>query len=131
MGLAIRAVCLGLAGPALATVSAVAADWQVLGEKVVDFRENPEVVTARPDAGAFARIKIEVRQANIEIESVKVNFNEGRAFDVPLNAYVGAGSSRVIDLPSAKQIARIELNCRSASLAAEGRVAVVRILASN
>lgn len=129
MKLAIRAVCLGLVGLALAAVSAVAADWQALGEKVVDFRKSPEVVTAKTDAGAFAKLKIEVKQANMEVQNVKVLFSDGQSFDVALNGYFGAGSSRVIDLPAAKPIGKVEFTCRSVS--SEGRVALVRILGSN
>lgn len=129
MKLAIRAVCLGVAGLALAAVSAVAADWRVLGEKVVDFRKNPEAVVAKADAGAFAKIRVEVKQANLELQNVKVLFSDGQSFDAPLNAYLGAGSGRVIDLPAAKSIEKIEFTCRPVST--EGRVALVRILGSN
>lgn len=128
---AIRAVCLGVAGVAVAASSAVAAQWQLLGERLVDFRKDTVAVTAKPDAGAFAKIKIEVKQANMQIANVKVVYSDGESSDVKLDHYFGAGSSRVVDLPAAKQVASVELTCRAASSSSEGRVGLVRVLGSN
>lgn len=129
MKLAARVVCLVVVGLAASIVPAMAADWQALGERIVDFRTNPETVVAKVSEATFAKIKIEVKQTNIEIQNVKVVFDDGQSFDVALNKYMGAGSSRVIDLPTAKAIQKVEFSYRPAS--AGSKVALVRVLGSN
>ena len=129
MKLAARVVCLVVVGLAASIVPAMAADWQALGERIVDFRTNPETVVAKVSEAAFAKIKIEVKQTNIEIQNVKVVFDDGQSFDVALNKYMGAGSSRVIDLPTAKAIQKVEFSYRPAS--SGSKIALVRVLGSN
>ena len=129
MKLAARVVCLVVVGLAASIVPAMAAGWQALGERIVDFRTNPETVVTKAGQGTFAKIKIEVKETNIEIQNVKVVFDDGQSFDVALNKYMGAGSSRVIDLPTAKAIQKVEFSYRPAS--AGSKLAVVRLLGSN
>ena len=129
MKLAARVVCLVMVGLAASIVPALAAGWQALGERIVDFRTNPETVVAKAGASTFAKIKIEVKQTNLEIQNVKVFFDDGQSFDVALNKYMGAGSSRVIDLPTAKAIQKVEFSYRPAS--AGTNIALVRLLGSN
>ena len=129
MKLAARVVCLVVVGLAASIVPAMAADWQALGERIVDFRTNPETVVAKVSEATFAKIKIEVKQTNIEIQNVKVVFDDGQSFDVALNKYMGAGSSRVIDLPTAKAIQKVEFSYRPAS--SGSKIALVRVLGSN
>ncbi|MDD5562778.1 MAG: hypothetical protein PHQ91_03615 [Thermoanaerobaculaceae bacterium] len=129
MKLAARVACLVVVGLAASIVPAMAAGWQALGERIVDFRTNPEAVVAKATDGTFSKVKIEVSQTNMEIQNVKVVFDDGQSFDVALNKYMGAGSSRVIDLPSAKAIQKVEFTYRPAS--SGSKVALVRILGSN
>ena len=129
MKLATRVVCLAVVGLVASIVPAMAADWQALGERIVDFRNSPETVVAKTGEGAFDKVKIEVKQTNMEIKNVKVVFDDGQSFDVALNKYMGAGSSRVIDLPAAKGIAKVEFTYRAAS--SGSKVALVRVLGSN
>lgn len=129
MKLAARVVCLVVVGLAASIVPAMAADWQALGERIVDFRTNPETVVAKDSEATFAKIKIEVKQTNIEIQNVKVVFDDGQSFDVALNKYMGAGSSRVIDLPTAKAIQKVEFSYHPAS--SGSKIALVRVLGSN
>ncbi len=129
MKLAARVVCLVVVGLAASIVPAMASGWQALGERIVDFRTNPETVVAKANDAAFTKIKIEVKQTNLEIRNVKVVFDDGQSFDVALNKYIGAGSSRVIDLPGAKAIQKVEFSYRPAS--AGSNIALVRVLGSN
>ncbi|HQT94865.1 MAG: hypothetical protein B7Z61_03075 [Acidobacteria bacterium 37-71-11] len=129
MKLAARVACLVVVGLAASIAPAMAAGWQALGERIVDFRTNPETVVAKTGEGTFGKIKIEVKQTNIEIQNVKVVFDDGQSFDVALNKYMGAGSSRVIDLPTAKAIQKVEFSYRPAS--AGSKLAIVRLLGSN
>jgi ribosomal protein S4E len=129
MKLAARTVCLVMVGLAASIVPAMAAEWQALGERIVDFRTNPETVVAKVSEATFSKIKIEVKQTNIEIQNLKVVFDDGQSFDVALNKYMGAGSSRIVDLPTAKVIQRVEFSYRPAS--AGSKIAIVRVLGSN
>jgi hypothetical protein len=129
MKIAARVMCLVAVGLMVSIIPAMAGDWQALGERIVDFRTNPETVVAKSGEGTFGKIKIEVKQTNMEILNVKVVFDDGQSFDVALNKYMGAGSSCVIDLPSAKVIQKVVITYNAAS--SGSKLAVVRILGSN
>lgn len=129
MKLASRVVCLAAVTLLLSIVPASAADWRPLGDRAMDFRANPVTVETAAGAGAVSKIKLEVKESNLEILNVKVTFVDGQTFNVDLNKYIGAGGSRIIDLPGAKEIRRVEFTYRKAS-AESNRIAVVKIFGS-
>ncbi len=128
MKLASRVVCLVAVASLLSIVPARAADWRPLGERALDFRTNPVTIEAASGAGPVAKIKIEVKQSNLEIGNLKVTFADGQTFDVDLNKYIGAGSSRVVDLPSAKEVQRVEFSYKKYSTGETERIGIVKIL---
>ena len=130
MKLASRVVCLVAVVSLLAIVPARAADWRPLGERAIDYRTNPATIDVAAGAGAVAKLKFEVKQANLEIGNVKVTFTDGQTYNLDLNKYIGAGGSRVIDLPSAKEVQKVEFSYTKYSTAETQRIAVVKILGS-
>ena len=114
------------------TASVVTAeDWQLLGQRVVDFRNNPEVVTAAGGARTFAKIKLQVKESSLEIAALKVYLADAPAFDVTLNQYLGpGGATKVIEIPDGpKAIQKVEFTYKRGT---EGpRMPMVRLLASN
>ncbi|HVN76392.1 MAG TPA: hypothetical protein VMT19_08755 [Thermoanaerobaculaceae bacterium] len=130
MKLAARVVCLVAVASLLVIVPARAADWRTLGERTLDFRTNPVTIDAVAGAGAVSKLKIEVKQSNLEIGNVKVTFTDGQTFNMDLNKYIGAGGSRVIDLPGAKEVQKVELSYQKYSTAETQRIGVVKLLGS-
>ena len=130
MKLASRVMCLAAVVAVLSVVPARAGDWRPLGELTIDYRTNPVIMDAAAGAGAVSKIKLEVKQANLEINNVKVTFTDGQTFNLDLNKYIGAGNSRVIDLPSAKEVQKVEFTYTKYSTAETVRIGVVKILGS-
>jgi len=130
MKFAARVVCLVAAVLLVSIGSARAADWRPLGELAIDYRTNPVSMDAAAGAGAVSKLKFEVKQANLEINNVKVTFADGQTFNLDLNKYIGAGSSSVIDLPSAKEVQKVEFTYKKYSTAETVRIGLVKILGS-
>ncbi len=94
---------------------AAAADWQQLGKQIVDYRTTTVVITVKPQSPAPAKLKLQVNDNALQIDSVKVVPASGEAFDVALNAWVGPGrTTRAIEIPGGpKAIERVEVACRN------------------
>ncbi|MBZ5587567.1 MAG: hypothetical protein LAO05_03320 [Acidobacteriia bacterium] len=129
MKLVSRVVCLVALIFLVTNAPARAAGWQALGKCVVDYRTNPQDIAAKGGAGPVSRIKLEVDENNLVIGTVKVTFADGQTFDRDLNKYIGAGGSQVIDLPSAKEVQKVEFTYRKAS-AVSNSLALVRLFGS-
>jgi hypothetical protein len=115
----------------LAAATAGAEGWQRLGQRIVDYRTNPEVITVVGDPGAFAKLRLLVRESPLEILNVKVYVADGQTFDVTLNKYLGPGrETRAIEIPGGpKAIQKVEFTYKKGS---EGsRLPVVQLQASN
>ena len=129
MRLVQRLACFVVVGSVAAGAPAFAAAWQPLGERIIDYRTNPETISTPDSKDPITKIKIAVRQDDLEIHNVTVVFGDGKTFDVALNKYIGHGQSRVIDLPSAETIQKVQFTYSKAST--EPRVAVVELFGSN
>jgi hypothetical protein len=112
-------------------VTAAAGDWQRLGQAYVDLRSNPVVVRVSSDAGALAKLRVQVKENALEIVNVKVFLAGGESFDDALKAYLGPGDqSRVIDIPGGpKVIEKVELTYRGGANAE--RVPLVRVFGAS
>lgn len=121
------ALAVGLCSAFAGTV-ATAADWTLLGERILNYRSN-EVYIAVKNDGAFKQIKLQVKGSPIEIASVKVAFKDGTSFDSTVESYIAPGdSTKVIDLPAAKSIEKVTFDFRKISGTAQ--LATVRLLAT-
>ena len=112
-------------------VSASAGDWQVLGQGVVDFRTDPQVINAKADTGAVGKIKLYVEQKELEINSVKIVFANGESQDVTLKQYVAPGhATKVIDINGGAQtVQRVELTFADGMT--KERLSLVKILGAS
>lgn len=71
-----------------------------LGERVVDFRVDHDVLPIAPDTGSFRHIRFIVHDAPVAVYDVHIEFGNGQVVDVPTRLLFGQGSeSREIDLP--------------------------------
>ena len=115
----------------VAAVTMGAEGWHQLGQKVVNFRSNPDVITTVGDPVPFAKLRLQVKESALDIVDVKVYVADGQTFNVTLNKYLRPGAeSSVIEVPGGpKVIQKVEFSYRKSP---EGsRLPLVRLLASN
>lgn len=99
----------------LLTTSAFAVEWKLLGVKKVQFIGDRDDIQVGAGKGAFKRIKLTVRDGDVEFRDVTVVFGNGERFDVPMrNSIKAGGETREIDLPGkARVINRVILAYKS------------------
>lgn len=74
--------------------------WELLGEQEVDFKNDHDRIDVKRSAGPFRQLRIEVRNAPIEMREMVVTFADGKTFKPKMQARFREGSgSHVIDLP--------------------------------
>lgn len=80
----------------LALVSGAASaqqGWQHLGQATVAPRIETEVITVGKQDGRFSRIRIDVKQSDVEILALKVIYGNGAPEDIQVREVFKAGSS--------------------------------------
>jgi hypothetical protein len=104
-----------LTAAASATPLPVRADWELLGQRKVEFRAERDVIAVTAREGAFTAIKLEVDGGNLDLYNIRVVFGNGEVFSPETRFEFREGSwSRTIDLPGNKRvIKRIEFYYRS------------------
>ena len=71
-----------------------------LGERVVDFRVDHDVLPVGPETGAFRQLRFVVHDAPVAVYDVHIEFGNGQVVDVPTRLLFGRGTeSREVDLP--------------------------------
>ena len=94
------AVLIALVNPALAGAAQKGGHWQLLGEQEVDFKNDHDRIDVKRTAGPFRELRIEVRNAPIELSEMIVKFADGKTFKPKIQGRFREGSgSQVIDLP--------------------------------
>ena len=91
---------IALISPALSGAAQKGGHWELLGEGEVDFKNDHDRIDVKRRAGPFRQLRIEVRNAPIEIREMVVTFADGKTFKPKIQARFREGSgSHVIDLP--------------------------------
>ena len=106
--------------------------WELLGERVVNFRGDHDVIPVGVQDGRFRRIQLRVRGNAVHMMDLRVNFANGTTYDVPIRANIAAGGhTRAIDLPGNRRVIRnVRMTYRTrARRAGRGR-ATVRLFGS-
>ena len=81
--------------------------WVVIGEKVVDFRADHDILKIGPDRGKFTGLKFRVKRAPIHVLNIKVNYGNGNSDQFVIGKRVPAGTeSRVFGLPGDARVLR-------------------------
>ena len=91
--------------------------WQLMGEQEVNFDNDHDRIDVKRKAGPFRQLRVEVRDAPIEIREMIVKFADGKTFrpKIPARFREGHGS-HVIDLPgNRRSIDGVEFVYRSIS----------------
>jgi hypothetical protein len=127
--LGLTAVCLlGLVGCTYQAPSPALIDtagWEKLGERVVRFTADHDVILAGRQ-GRFTRLMIVVREGALEMFDVKVTFGNGQDWSPATRLMFAEDSrSRIIDVPGADRvIRRVDFYYRSQGVASGGRAVV-------
>ena len=89
-------------------------NWTLLGEKVVDYRPDRDVMIIN-SSPTYNRIKVKVHEGKVLIQDMKVEFGNGEVRDIPLKyVFNEGGYSRDIDLEGNRHITRITFRYRTA-----------------
>jgi hypothetical protein len=122
-GFALTVAIAAFAGIALAD-----SDWQKLGERAVDHREDHDQIMVTRTEGDFKRVQLRVKGSPVEIDNVKVTFGNGYTQDLDVRDRIKAGgSTRAIDLQGdvkERVIRRVDFDYRTD---AAGQKAVVEL----
>jgi len=112
-----------------------AADWKSLGEQRIPYpdlrRTDSATFPVAAGAGAFSKLQIEIEGNVLQIGTVKVTFADGQTFSAEVDNYVGWGRSQVVDLPSAKELQKVEVAYRSARMTDRHHPIVIKLLGSS
>lgn len=81
--------------------------WKRLGEKLVDHKVERDEIEVGADEGVFNRIKLEVKNADVEFLNVKVIYANGGDQDIEVRLKISAGGeTRPIDLDGRRRAIR-------------------------
>jgi hypothetical protein len=99
----------------LSLAPSYARDWEKLGERIVNFAIDRDVIPVGRSEGRFKRIKLIVREAPVQIESLKVVYGNGEPEELPVRSEIRAGGeTRPIDLNGSSRVIReVQLIYRS------------------
>jgi hypothetical protein len=91
------------AAAAIMTLFAISAsyarEWERLGERRVGFISDHDTISVGRHDGKFKRLKLRVKDNDIELDSVKIVFGNGEVEDFPFRQRIRAGGeSPTIDL---------------------------------
>lgn len=82
---------------------ATAADWDILGSRVVNFRAERDTINVSKNE-TYRKIKLQVKGNGIRFYDLKIHFENGGVQDVPLRAHINkGGETRAIDLEGGKR----------------------------
>lgn len=101
--------------------------WVELGERVVAFGADRDVIAVTRREGTFRRIKLKVEQNGLELLDLKVHYANGDTEDVAVRQRIAdGGETRTIDLKGGdRAIQKIELVYRTGPKRREGKARVV------
>jgi hypothetical protein len=101
-------------GFALAAVLLLLPQWELLGSRRVSFAVERDAIVVGPGEGTFDAIRIEVDGGSLEMYDIRLTFGNGDTWSPNTRVLFREGSgSRLIDLPGARLIRKIEFWYRS------------------
>jgi hypothetical protein len=118
-------VAAAVAGSLLWSAAVMAGDWQRLGSRSVALFGDHDVIPVTVLKGNFRKIKLMVRDNDINIDDLTVIYGTGASDKIPIRGFIQkGGESRVIDLRGGDRVIRsVQLTYRSV-LNSKGRAEV-------
>ena len=100
---------------AMAGAANTSKNWEVLGQREVDFRNDHDKIDVGRSEGRFKQLQFRVKNAPIEVSNMVVTFENNQTFKPPVRHRFDEGSgTRIIDLPGDRRaIKRIEFAYKS------------------
>ena len=77
--------------PFMLATASYARDWEKLGERQVGFISDHDTIDVGRHEGKFKRLRIHVKDNDIELNNVKVIFGDGASEDLPFHEPIHAG----------------------------------------
>ena len=100
-----RIICLIMVTMLMIPVVSSGAEWKLLGVKKVQFIGDQDEIQVGAGKGTYKRIKLTVKDGDVEFGDVTVVFGNGERFDVPMRSSIkDGGETRVIDLPGKARV---------------------------
>lgn len=108
-------ISVGMVLAVLLPAQAQAGDWELLGERSVNFGTDHDTIRVTAAEGSFSKIKLRVLRRGIELVDLKVFYRNGRVQDVSVRSFIAAGGeTRIIDLVGTERfIKKVEFVYRS------------------
>ena len=96
---------------ALFTNLAYAAEWELLGKKIVNDRTEVDIITVGAGKGEFRRLRLDANHAAVEFKRIVVTFANGNTQTIERNLIVRKkGSGVVLDLKGGeRRIRKVKL----------------------
>jgi hypothetical protein len=100
--------------------------WELLGERVADFKGDRDRIEVGRREGTFSRLRVAVKGAPLEMYDMVVTFADGRTFSPNIRHHFAENSwSHEIDLPGDRRVIRsVDFRYRSTDRR-EGRATVL------
>lgn len=76
---------------ALATTVAAAKDWDFLGERVVSYTVDHDVITVGGHEGSFRKIGFKVKGNDVRFRKIVIHYENSSTQEINQNFYVGKG----------------------------------------
>jgi hypothetical protein len=92
-----------------------AQEWELLGQREVDFKADRDTISVGQSKGRFRQLRLSVRGGSIEMHDMVVTFGNDQKFSPDLrHQFNEKSTSRIIDLPGERRnIRRIDFRYRS------------------
>ncbi len=100
------------------------ADWEKLGERIVDGRNDRDAILVTAAEGRFEKLMLKVEHSALELYNIVVHFGDGSTFSPETRLVFAEDSrSRVIDLPGGRRVIR-RVDFRYGNLPGGGRAQI-------
>ena len=93
----------------------LSAQWERLGSRKVDFRQDNDVIMVTAYEGRFRKLKLRINKAPIYLKNIRIVYGNGNSTVLKVNRMLENGTeTRAFDLPGDKRvIQKIVFNYRS------------------
>jgi hypothetical protein len=90
-------------------------DWKLLGEKLVNYKTDHDVIGVKKDEGRFRGMRVRVEDGALEIFQIKVTFGDGDTFEPKTRLQFKEGQrTSDIDFPgTVRVVTKIEFYYKS------------------
>lgn len=89
---------------AIAQTSSGSEEWQLLGNHVVDYNLDYDVIPVSYKKGTFTTLRIKVNDGNINMHRCMITFENGEKQEIEIKYQFTAGGEKTVDLKGNNRI---------------------------